>query len=408
MRGDAALPVVLSVGGVYVSQSVLGGLTWAGLPGVLRAEGLPLDRIGFLSLLILPWALKFLWSPAVERFRLPAKGRDRSAIIVLGGSLITVAALLLVGAIGPVPVMPVLAVLLVAAFATATADIACDGYTVAALRDGKYGWGNAAQVGGAYLGAAIGGGAFLIIVDRAGWQAGSWAMAAVIAGLCLPFVLIARANASQTRSHVPRLRHALARPEMRRGLLIAAIYVVAQKTAMGMAGPYLIDAGYSLSDLGLISGAGSLVLGFAGAMLGGIAVRALGSRLVLAGTILLQALVLGSVAISAGTDILPPVIVAPLAILGGSTIMAIGFVALYAQFMQWSDPRQAGIDFTLFQCMDAAVSMVAGAAAGLVAEHFGYGVFFAAAAAISVAAIPAILSATASRSAATRAARQQG
>jgi MFS transporter (putative signal transducer) len=58
--------------------------------------------------------------------------------------------------------------------------------------------------------------------------------------------------------------------------------------------------------------------------------------------------------------------------------------------MEWSDPRQGGIDFTLFQSMDALVSMIGGVAAGYVANAFGYGVFFAGASAIALASLPAM------------------
>jgi MFS transporter (putative signal transducer) len=390
--------VVGAIGGVYVAQSVIGGVTWTGLPGVLRAQDLPLDRIGLVSLLVLPWALKFLWAPRIERLRLPDGGRDRSAPIVLTGAAVVIAALCLIGLIGPAPLLPVLAVLMLAACATATVDIACDGYAVAALRGTRYGWGNAAQVGGAYLGAAIGGGVFLIVVDRAGWSAGTWTMALVIALLCLPFARVARAGAPSARPHQPSLRAALARPEVRRGLMVAAFYVLAQKTAMGLFGPYFIDAGYSLSQLGLLSGLGGLGLGCLGALAGGFCVRRFGTRRVLVTAVALQAALLALVALSAGAGPLPAARVAPVAMVASAAVMAFGFVALYGQFMAWSDPRQGGVDFTLFQCMDAAVSMVSGTAAGFLAEAMGYGPFFALAAALSVLALPVIW-----RSAATKA-----
>ena len=82
-----------------------------------------------------------------------------------------------------------------------------------------------------------------------------------------------------------------------------------------------------------------------------------------------------------------------------TAVMAFGFVALYGQFMTWSDPRQGGVDFTLFQCMDAAISMLAGVAAGMIAERFGYGIFFASSCAASLLMIPAILLATSPHSA---------
>ncbi|MBR9894484.1 MFS transporter [bacterium] len=382
--------VIGAIGGVYVAQSVIGGVTWTGLPGVLRAQELPLDQIGLVSLLVLPWALKFLWAPPVERFRLPDGGRDRSALIVLCGAAVVTAALLAVGVIGPFPVLPVLAILMLAAFATATVDIACDGYAVAALQNTRYGWGNAAQVGGAYLGSAIGGGVFLILVDRTGWLSATWAMALVIAVLCLPFARLTRSPRPLPRAHTPSLKAALERPEVRKGLLIAALYVVAQKTAMGMFGPFFIDAGYDLAKLGILSGVGSLTLGFLGAMLGGAFVRRFGARSVLVGAVALQSAILALVALSAGDVVLPAATVAPPAMVASAAVMAFGFVALYGQFMRWSDPRQGGVDFTLFQCMDAAISMVAGTAAGFLAEHLGYGVFFGLACALSLAALPMI------------------
>lgn len=394
METRSALGVVGTIGGVYVAQSVLAGLTWSGLPGVLRAQNLPLDQIGLVSLIALPWALKFLWAPFVERLRLPARGRERSAGIVMLGALIIAAALLCAGAIGPAPVLPVLCVLMLAALAAATVDIACDGYAVAALSGSRYGWGNAAQVGGAYLGSAIGGGVFLILVDRLGWTSATWTMAAVILGLCLPFYLFTRMPPVATRSHVPSLRAALARAEVRQGLVVAGLFVLAQKTAMGMFGPFFIDAGYSLSQLGILSGTGSIALGLIGAIAGGASVRRFGSRKVLVGSVAVQAVLLGIVAISAQTAAISVTLVAPVALIVSAAFMAFGFVALYAQFMRWSDPRQAGVDFTLFQCMDAAISMLGGVVAGMIAEAFGYGVFFTIACVVSLATIPALVRAT--------------
>ncbi|MCA0994974.1 hypothetical protein [Alloyangia pacifica] len=153
---------------------------------------------------------------------------------------------------------------------------------------------------------------------------------------------------------MPSLRAALARAEVRQGMLVAALYAVAQKTAMGMFGPFFIDAGYDLAQLGILAGLG----------------------------------------LSAAQLLLPATTVAPVAMVASAAVMAFGFVALYGQFMRWSDPRQGGVDFTIFQCMDAAVSMVAGMLAGVIAEHVGYAAFFGMSCALSLAMLPAIWSAT--------------
>lgn len=386
------LPVVVSIGGLYVAQSVISGMTWTGLPAVLRSEGLPLDRIGLMYLIILPWALKFLWAPAIERVRLPPHGANRSAMIVAIGGLVSVVGLFAAGLLGPAALLPTLGVLLVIAFAASTVDITCDGYAVENLARRHHGWGNAAQVGGAYLGSAVGGGLFLVLVDAAGWQSASFAMALAILLLGLPFVLRASQHPpAGARTHRPSLAAALARPEIRKGLLVAALFVLAQKVALSMLGPFLIDKGLDLATLGLLNGVGSLLLGFAAALLAGWLVRRLGARSVLVAALVLQAAVLAFFAVSVLLPSIPSVAVVGAAMAASAVFMPLGFVALYAQFMHWSDPRQGGVDFTLFQSMDAAVSMIGGMAAGYLAERMGYAGLFGGFALIALCAIPALL-----------------
>ena len=392
-RSTSPLAVVLAVGGLYVAQSVIGGITWTGLPAIMREQGLALDHVGLLSLIALPWAVKFLWAPLVERFRLPSVGRNRSATIVAVGGGISVAGLATVGALGPAALPAVLACLTIVALAAATVDIACDGYAVESLPREQHGWGNAAQVGGAYLGSAIGGGLFLVIVSAYGWATGTWAMAALLVLLGVPFLLGARVanKAPEIREHVPSLASALRRPEIRRGLLVAALYVLAQKAALMMLGPFLVDAGLDLASIGIINGVGGMIIGLAAALAGGALVRAIGARTVLVIALVLQAAALFFFAAHAVLPALPDAALVVAAVASSSGIMALGFVALYAQFMHWSDTRQGGIDFTLFQSMDALVSMAGGVAAGYAAEHLGYGVFFAGAGLVALAVVPAMI-----------------
>lgn len=382
------LAVVLGVGGLYVGQSIIGGLTFLALPSVLRERGLPLDQIGLIYLAVLPWAFKFLWAPAVERYRLPASGHSRSRSIVLVGGLISALGLVLAGLIGPTSFIPLIGVLLLIAFATSTSDIACDGHAVETLSERHHGWGNAAQVGGAYLGSAIGSGLFLVLVAHQGWGISCFAMAALLIGLGLPF-LLSPPPSSPGRAHRPSLRQALRRRQMHLGLVLAAVNVVAQKWGVGMLGPFLIDSGLDLTSLGIVNGVGGMIVGFVCALIGGALVRLWSARTVLALALVLQAIALAGLAFAAAWKggIGQPVLLA-LALASSSGIMALGFVALYAQFMAISDPRQAGIDFTLLQCMDALVSMAGGLGAGWIAQHWGYGIYFGLAACLAMAAAP--------------------
>jgi Major Facilitator Superfamily. len=383
--------LLAGITGLYIAQSVIGGVTWTSLPAVMREAGVSLDRIGLVSLIALPWVLKFLWAPMIERYRLPRNGGNRSGTIVIFGGLASAVGLIAAGVLDPANWMSLFAVLVVVAFAASTVDIACDGFAVQSLAQKHHGWANAAQVGGAYLGSAVGGGLFLYLVGTSNWQIAAWSMAAVVVLLGLPFLLVsARVPTEQSREHVPSLLHSLRRPALRQGLFAAAIFVVALKVSLGMIGPFLVDAGVDLATIGILNGTGSLVIGSAAAIFGGACVRAWGTKPVLILALILQASLLSLLAVSRITEALPVSVIMIIAIASSSGVMAFGFVALYAQFMRLSDSRQAGVDFTLFQCADAAVSIVGGVIAGQIAEVLGYGIFFSAAAALALGAVPFI------------------
>ena len=116
--------------------------------------------------------------------------------------------------------------------------------------------------------------------------------------------------------------------------------------------------------------------------------RLFGAKAVLIGALLPQAAALAFFALYAVDGAWPHWLLMTVSMISSSALMATGFVALYALFMDWSDPKQAGVDFTLFQCMDALVSIVSGMAAGYVAEYFGFAVFFGGAAAIALVSVP--------------------
>ncbi|OYW58817.1 MAG: hypothetical protein B7Z30_07995 [Rhizobiales bacterium 12-68-15] len=379
-----------SIGGVYVAQSLVGGLTFMGIPTVLRAQGVPLEQVGLVSLLMLPWALKFLWAPFAERWRIRPDGRRRTRQMVAAGQLLCalgLAALALAGAEGGRLMFGILALI---ALAAATVDIAVDAFAVEQLAAADRGWGNAAQVGGGYLGMVLGGGAFLVLVPHVGWSAAAGVMAATVLLLALPLVF-GREPARPAPSgapHRPSLSYALARPEVRRGLLVTVLFEAGVRLVQPLAGPVLVDRGLDLSLIGLVNGAGAVGAGLLGTLIGGLAVRRMGAEraVLVAASAQVAAILALAGGVTAGMD---PQVLAAL-VVAKTLAMAMGFVCLYALLMGLSSLRQAGVDFTLFQCADAAIAGLAGYGAALVAGRIGYGPTFVAAAAIAATGVLAI------------------
>jgi MFS transporter (putative signal transducer) len=400
---DAATPIVRSdhpsfthvltaIAGVYTAQSVIGGLTFQSVPAILRNGDASLDAIGaFVFAAMAPWALKFAWAPAVERYRLPRDGRRRSRSVALAGQACVAALLALLALLGSSSAL-LLPLLLGVGLVSATVDIACDAFAIEQLPPKRRGWGNVAQVGAAYFGMALGGGAFLMIVATAGWTVAALAAASLIAAVTLPFATIIepdRPHNPDAAHHRPSLRFALARRQIRAGLLLTVVFEAGARLAQGMIGPFLVDAGLDLATIGVLNGLGGTAAGLVGTAIGGSLVRLSGARASVFVAAGLQASSVTALACAAMLHADDRLLLAGLALFQAGA-MAAGFVTLYSILMGLSSRLQAGVDFTLFQCADAVVAGFGGMFGGLLAQRLGYSGCFGLAAVAAIAATAAI------------------
>ncbi|WP_333782923.1 MFS transporter [Nitratireductor aquibiodomus] len=147
-------------------------------------------------------------------------------------------------------------------------------------------------------------------------------MALFLVALGAPFLFRMQFPARE-RPHTPSLKAALRRPEIRKGLLAAGVYVLAQKGGMMMLGPLLVDAGLSLETIGLVNGLAGLSVGLVAALAGGALVRRLGPRPVLVLALALQSIALGFFSLYDFFPGLPNWLLACFAVASGSAIMAL-------------------------------------------------------------------------------------
>ncbi|EMC8872571.1 MFS transporter, partial [Escherichia coli] len=149
--------VIFAIAGIYVTQSLVSALSMQSLPALVRAAGGSLALAGATTLFMLPWALKFIWAPWVERWRLPpGSPQRRSRMLILRGQAALAAILAIAAAIGGTGregglpetlVVALFALFMVAGTVASTIDIASDGFCVDQLTRAGYGWGNSVQVG---------------------------------------------------------------------------------------------------------------------------------------------------------------------------------------------------------------------------------------------------------------------
>jgi MFS transporter (putative signal transducer) len=376
--------VLGAVVGIYAAQSIVGGLVFQSVPAVLRQQGQPLGLIGLVWLLMLIHALKFLWSPAVESLRLRPDGTRHSRHIILSGQLAT-ALLLAVLAMAGTDTVTLFAILALATIATATVDIACDAFAVEQLPRQARGWGNAMQVGGAYLGIMLGGGGFLIAVGRFGWEPAAMAIAACMVVFAIPLLLTPEplGDAARQAAHRPSLRDALRRPAFRIGLLTVLAAQIALRIGYGMLGPFLIDRGFDLETLGWLTGLGGTLAGLAGTIVAATILAHHDVGRVLRLAVATQGVIFILLAAAAMTPDLPREALMALPLLLGF-IAGASFVVLYSAMMGWATGPQPGVDYALLQSADAALAAIAGMSAGLLGQFIGIDACFVLAAALAL------------------------
>ncbi|MBU1510288.1 MFS transporter, partial [Myxococcota bacterium] len=129
---------------LYLVQGLPFGFFLFTYPLILRAQGLSLTKITFLSVVNLPWLVKFLWAPLVDRYFWPRLGRRTSWILPMQLGL--AASLALTGLFAmDLGINGLILCLLVVNFFAATQDIAVDGLAVDQLTPAERGHGNAIQ-----------------------------------------------------------------------------------------------------------------------------------------------------------------------------------------------------------------------------------------------------------------------
>ncbi|HTT71816.1 MAG TPA: MFS transporter [Anaeromyxobacteraceae bacterium] len=137
------------LGALALSSGMPLGFVWVTLQFFLVDLSIPKATIGLLSGVSLPWTVKFLWSPLVDRYALAWPGRRRSWVLVtqlllalaFGGFALVAYRILAVPPAGRAPSTPLLIGLMamVIAFLSATQDIAYDAYCVEALEPAEQG-----------------------------------------------------------------------------------------------------------------------------------------------------------------------------------------------------------------------------------------------------------------------------
>ena len=259
-------------------------LTSKTLQAWMTVERVDLGAIGLFSLVSLPYSLKFIWSPLLDRFVPPFLGRRRGWLVLTqGGLLLAIAAMALQRPSQALQLLAINALLI--AFFSASQDIAFDAYRTDVLEQREMGAGAAVAVLGYRIALIVTGSLALILADRIPWSTVYLLMSALmVIGLCAS--LWAPEPRQQERPPTS-LADAVSLPFIEffqrsgllRGVLILlfiVLYKLGDALANNMSTPFLLQTGFSQTDIGAIQGGMGLLATIVGTLAGGAILSKIG------------------------------------------------------------------------------------------------------------------------------------
>jgi PAT family beta-lactamase induction signal transducer AmpG len=393
----AARLAILSV--FYLVQGLPFGFQAKALPVYLTTHGLTLTEVGFAGAVSLPWLLKPLWAPFVDRYANVRFGRRRSWIVPLQAAL---ASTCLGLAFVPSEALAWFFVLITLTnLFAATMDIAVDGLAVDMLEPAQLGWGNIAQVVGYKIGMLCGGGILLWASQWIGWRGLFEGMSVLIFAALLitlwwrePVFDEAKpaedAPHTDLRALLRTLGQALVSPGGRALLLVVATYKIGESVSDGMFEPFLVrEAKWSESRIGLVVGIHCMWFSLAGSFLGGAFVSRWGAYKVLVGFAVARTLAILGVVVLGGLE--------PGSISNGDVVLAKGLeeltgggltTAMFAFMMGHVDRRIGATHYTLLAGVEVFGKMPGGLLSGVLADAVGFAWTFATGFAISLVCLP--------------------
>jgi PAT family beta-lactamase induction signal transducer AmpG len=396
-------------------------LTGQTLQAWLTESGASLQSIGLFALVGVPYTLKFLWAPLVDRLPLPGLtrlfGRRRGWLIFSQALLMLAIAGLAVSNPGEALMLTALCAVGVA-FMSATQDIVIDAWRVEILEERQLAAGAAAIVFGYRIGMLVSSAGALYLATLLDWSLVYFAMAALLVIGAVTVLLVGEpaakprgdaerrfAEAEAWLAERPHLSGAVARvmawlyasvagPLLqfmtRKGWVGILLFVMLFKLGDSLAGvlatSFYLNIGFTKAEIAEVSKLYGFVATMAGLFLGGWLMQAVGlyRSLWVCGILQMISNLLFAVLAMQGNDLWFLALTVGVENLAGG----MGTAALVAYLSALCDVAYTATQYALLSSLTAVARTVLSSYAGFIAEPLGWPLFFVA---TTIAAIPGLL-----------------
>ena len=357
---------------LYIAQMVPSSFLMTALQVIMREGQYSLATIGLLNLVRVPWTIKFLWSPFVDRHCVTVRDYKRTIITT---ELIYAVALLATGLINVrSEIMLVVILAFISMLASATQDIATDALAILSFKKHDHSMLNSMQSMGAFGGAVIGGGVLLILLKSYGWNVVVPCLALFVCMMIIPLMFNPHIKIENEK---PRERAKwtdifsfFGRKEIWRQIGFLLLYYMGIIGILSMLRPYLVDKGYDMKEIGFLTGIVGTAASFVMAWFSGVLIRRIGiykARIIIAGLIILAPIYFLAMTFAVFNKT-----VFVIGIIYIQACYGLATVVLYTTAMRCVRPGREGTDFTIQIVISHVSSLLVAVLAGTVAHIFDY------------------------------------
>ncbi|MET0104096.1 MAG: AmpG family muropeptide MFS transporter [Sedimenticola sp.] len=354
-------------------------LTGSLLQAWMTEEGVDLATIGLFAFVGLPYTLKFLWAPLLDRYTPVFLGRRRGWLLLAQLALVFSLVLLAYSSPG-VDTYGVAVAALLVTFFSASQDIVVDAYRREALSDDEQGLGASLYVNGYRVGMLLASGGGLIMADFMSFTAVYLWMAGFMVIGIVTTLLAPEPGASEGKPRT--LRAAVIEPFVeyfkRQDALVILLFILLYKLGDTMAShmttPFYLDIGFSKSEIGAVVKLFGFWATVAGGLLGGIWILRVGIYRALMGFGVLQGLSTAGFALLALLGNSVPGLAAVIAFENFSG--GLGTAAYIAFMASLTNKKFTATQYALLSSLMGVPRVIAASPTGFMAEWMGWFGFF--------------------------------
>ena len=362
---------------LYIAQTIPMSFFSTVIPVMMRQENFTLSAIGLLQLIKLPWIVKFLWSPIVDRHTATTGDYKRwifSSELIYAILIFSVAMLDF-----KADFYTILTLIIISFVASATQDIATDALAVLSFSRKDKSMVNSMQSMGSFGGSMVGSGVLLLLFHQIGWNSLLPCLSVFVLVMLLPLFfnkgIQITPKLPQQRAKKADVLYFFTQRGIWKQIGFLFLYYSGLIGTLAMVRPWLVDLGYSVKEIGMMSGVAGTFVGFISAFAGGMIIRKMGrwrARILFSVFVLMATLYFLGLSYTQPTT---PLLYGGIFLLWGSYGMAT--IVVYTTAMDCVRPGREGTDFTIQTVITHLSGMIMAILSGRIADMTGYhGLFF--------------------------------